>query len=189
MAPGVGETKCAPRHQPVLHQIVHQPCAQLQLQHLAEPALRHVQHQQRAGDDAEHAQLVHELGKVPVRQGIVERLIPAIEADLPVGGGGDDDKKRDCEEQQPLRAGEAHNARAIMVNCGTSPDSAISSFRCGWTTARMSGRSDHVEASSGSACCHYRRRRGQLAVALSMNRIERAARARCHWPRSSVSSP
>ncbi len=96
----IGEAKGADRHQPVLHQIVHETLAELEFQHLAQPALRHVQHQQRARDDAENAQLLHELGKVPVRQGIIERLIPAIETNLPEGGGRDDDEQRDCEKHE-----------------------------------------------------------------------------------------
>ena len=113
MVAGIGQPKRASRHQPVLHQIVHQSLAQLQFQRLAEPALDHIQHQQRAGDHAEYPQLVHELGEVPVRQRIVERLIPAVEADLPVGGGGDDDETcANASTSSRLRTGEAHNARA-----------------------------------------------------------------------------
>ena len=92
---GIGEPEGAARHEPVLDEIVREALAQLELQGFAEPPLRHVEHQQRACDDAEYAQLHQEPAKVPVRQRVIEGLIPAVEADLSIGGGDDDDKQRD----------------------------------------------------------------------------------------------
>ena len=43
--------------QPVPEQILHQSLAQLDLECLDQPALRHIEHQQRTGDDEEHAEL------------------------------------------------------------------------------------------------------------------------------------
>ena len=78
--------------QPFAHQILHQAFAQFELQHLRQPALRHIQNQKHAGDDAEHAQLHHEALKVAMRQRVIEGLVPAIEPDLAIGGGDDHQK-------------------------------------------------------------------------------------------------
>jgi hypothetical protein len=64
---GVGEPKSAARHQPALHEVVHQPFAQLQLQCLDQPALPHVEREQRARDYAKHAELSPKLMEILVR--------------------------------------------------------------------------------------------------------------------------
>ncbi len=88
----VGQPKGAARHQPVLYQVLDQALTQLDLQGLAEPSLAHIEDQQRSGDYAKHAQLLQELRKVLVRQGIIEWLIPVIETNLAVGGHRNDEK-------------------------------------------------------------------------------------------------
>ena len=87
-----------PRTDPFLHvvvegwQVMAQALAQFELQGLAEPTLAHVEHQQRPGDDSKYSQLIEELCKFPVRQRIIEGLIPVIEANLAVCGCRNDEK-------------------------------------------------------------------------------------------------
>ena len=63
MSPALARRKARTWHQPVLHQIVHETLAELEFQHLSQPALRHVQHEERACDDRENTQLHQEPGK------------------------------------------------------------------------------------------------------------------------------
>ena len=72
---------------------MYQALSQLDFQGLAEPALRHIEDQQNAGDQPKNAQLIEELRKIAMRQCIIERLIPIIEANLAVGRGSDDEKQ------------------------------------------------------------------------------------------------
>ena len=41
----------------------------------------------------EHAELEQEVAQVAARHRIEERLVPAVEPDLPVGGGADDEHR------------------------------------------------------------------------------------------------
>ena len=87
---GALQAKRASRRHPIHHQILDQSLSQLQFQGFTEPALRDVQHQERARDDAEYPELDQELVQIAVGKGVVEGLVPAIEADLAVSRGGDD---------------------------------------------------------------------------------------------------
>ena len=58
---GIDEVKGAPRLKPLVEQVAHEPFAQLDLGHLVEPGLRHVQDQKPAGNHAEDHELVEEL--------------------------------------------------------------------------------------------------------------------------------
>jgi hypothetical protein len=75
-----------------LDEIDRQTLPEPQLQRLSEPALGHVQNQQRPGDQAEDSELDQELRKVAVRQRIIEGLVPGVEPYLAVGGDGDDEE-------------------------------------------------------------------------------------------------
>ena len=55
--PHFGQAEGAMRLQPFIDQILDQAFAQLELQHLRQPALGHIQDQKPARNDAEHAQL------------------------------------------------------------------------------------------------------------------------------------
>src|ERR1700722_3593691 len=54
---GIGQPKRLARQHPILKQAEHQPLAQLELQSLDQPALRHIQNQQNSRDDEEDAEL------------------------------------------------------------------------------------------------------------------------------------
>ncbi len=83
--PGIGQPEGAPRLHPVLEQIRGQGFAHLQLQHLPDPALRHVEDGQPGGENEEHAQLHHEVVQIAAREGVVEGLVPDVQADLDIG--------------------------------------------------------------------------------------------------------
>ena len=113
MGAGVGQPEGAARHAsspaagpgPGLRAI-------LTLQRLDQPALRHVEHQQHAGDHEEHAELEQEVVQVAARQRIVERLVPAVEPDLAVGGHDHHDGHAGDQSQQPLARPRSRRARA-----------------------------------------------------------------------------
>ena len=92
--PRIGEPERTARQHPILNEISREPVAQLELQHLSHPALRDVEHEEGPGDDAEDAELHEESRKVTVRQSVIERLVPAVEANLSVGGDHDDQENR-----------------------------------------------------------------------------------------------
>ena len=95
-----GQARGAAGLQPLAYQIEHQAFAQFQFQHFGQPALPHIQHQQAEGDDAEYAELDQELPEIAMRQRIVERLVPAVQPDLAIGGGDDDDKHRPAQDKK-----------------------------------------------------------------------------------------
>ena len=55
--------------------------------------LRHVEHEQDAGDHEEDPELVHELGEVAPLDRVVERLVPGVEPHLHHRGGDDDERR------------------------------------------------------------------------------------------------
>lgn len=57
----IREPEGASGREPVLHQVVHQAVPELELQGFAEPALRHVEREERARDDPEDTELLQEL--------------------------------------------------------------------------------------------------------------------------------
>ncbi len=61
ISPALTEVKGAPRLEPLVEQVAHEPFAQLDLGRLVEPSLRHVQDQKPAGNNAEDHELVEEL--------------------------------------------------------------------------------------------------------------------------------
>ena len=98
----------AARPHPLVEQVAHQPLAQLDVQIAVQPALRDVEHQQRAGDPAEHHELVQEVGHVLALDGVVEGLVPAVEQHLAEGGRHDQrqDAEAHPEEQASHRRAE-----------------------------------------------------------------------------------
>ena len=90
----VRQPECALRLHPVVDEALHQAFPELELQGFVEPALRDIQDQQAAGDQEKNAELIEEFAQIAPRQRIEERLVPAIEPDLPVRGRGDDDHGR-----------------------------------------------------------------------------------------------
>jgi len=60
----IGEPECTPGQHPVPHEIVQETVPQLEFQHLAEPSLRHIQDEEDAGDDEEHAELSEKVMQV-----------------------------------------------------------------------------------------------------------------------------
>ena len=90
---------------PLVEQVAHQPLAQLDVQIAVQPALRDVEHQQRAGDLAEHHELVQEVGHVLALDGVVEGLVPAVEQHL--AEGGRHDQRQDAEAHPEEQASAA----------------------------------------------------------------------------------
>jgi len=88
----IGKPEGAARKQPILKKTANQAFAQLDLQGLDEPALRHVEDKQYSRDDEEHAELKEKIPQVAARQSVVEWLIPSVEANLPIGRDNDDQK-------------------------------------------------------------------------------------------------
>jgi hypothetical protein len=78
--------------QPVLNQIARQALTEPPLQCFAEPALSHVENQQRSGYHAKDAQLHHELRKIAAGQCIIEGLVPVVEAYLSEGAQRNDEE-------------------------------------------------------------------------------------------------
>jgi hypothetical protein len=101
MTPELARRKARRLH-PQLDQILDQTFPQFQLHHFREPALRDVQHRERAGDDAKDTELLHELAQVAVRQRVVKRLIPAVQPDLRIGGRRNDDEHASAQREQPV---------------------------------------------------------------------------------------
>ena len=91
---GIGEPESTARLHPITNQIACQALAQAELEGFGEPALPHVENQEGAGYEAKYAQLAKELCQVPVRQRIIEGLVPGIEAYLAKGGHRDDQEQR-----------------------------------------------------------------------------------------------
>jgi len=71
-------------------QAEYQPLAQLEFQRFHQPPLCDVEGDQKPGDQEEDAQLEEKIPQVAARQSVVERFVPPVQANLPVGGGGDD---------------------------------------------------------------------------------------------------
>ena len=95
----------APRLHPILHQVADQAFAQSQLQHFLDPTLTHIEEEERAGDDGKHEELNPEFVHVPPRQGVVEGLVPAVEAYLTVRREHDDGGSRDAERHDRIARG------------------------------------------------------------------------------------
>src|SRR5581483_6600259 len=89
---GAGELEGAPRDEPVVDQILREALAQSHFQRFAQPSLRDVEHEERSGDDAEHAELAQEVIEVVARERIIEGLVPAVEAYLSISARGDHDE-------------------------------------------------------------------------------------------------
>ncbi len=83
-ATGGREPERATRRHPQCEQIAREPFAQAVFRRLGEPALGHVQHEQHADDPRPHAELIEEVVEVAAGQRIVERLVPAVQHDLPI---------------------------------------------------------------------------------------------------------
>ena len=86
----LGETKRAAGPQPLIHEVAHQPFAQLQFQHLVEPVWATLRPAGR-GDDGEYEKLVEKAVEILSGQRVVKRLVPGVQLDLAIGGGRDDD--------------------------------------------------------------------------------------------------
>ena len=103
------------------------PSPQLELQHLDQPALGDVQYQDGGGDDGEHAQLIHEVVQVAPGQRVVERLVPTVESDLPIGRGDNDQRPLPrTRATSVLATGEPRSARIIMPTWRPRPEAAFS---------------------------------------------------------------
>ena len=101
---GIGEPEGAPRPHPFADQVERQPLAQLQPEHLVEPGLGDIEHQQPAGDFGEDQQLMQEGRQIAPRQRVVEGLVPAVEQDLP-------ERRRDDDGDDAAPSAEQHVAQ------------------------------------------------------------------------------
>jgi hypothetical protein len=79
------------------------------LQHLSEPSLQHIESEDASGKEEEDAELEQEFAKVAPRQCVVERLIPAVEANLSVGCHHDDGDDLDRQNHDLLAHGRARD--------------------------------------------------------------------------------
>jgi hypothetical protein len=102
---GAREPECATRQHPKIDEIQRQPFAQLELERFRQPALKDVEHEQCTRDDAEHAELHEKRFEIAPFQRVVERLIPTVESDLPIGRRYDDQKDHAAEPQQRVTHG------------------------------------------------------------------------------------
>ena len=98
----IGQPKRPARRHPVLEEAAYQALAQLEFQGFDHPALRHVEREQNAGDDEEDAEFEQKVAQIAARQCIVEGLVPAIEANLAVGGGGHHENQGSHEHREGL---------------------------------------------------------------------------------------
>jgi hypothetical protein len=67
---GIGKAKCASSSKPLVEQIAHEPCAQLDLGRLVQPDLRAIQDQEGAGNDTEDHELDQESMQALTLQGL-----------------------------------------------------------------------------------------------------------------------
>jgi hypothetical protein len=90
---GKAEAISAARRQPLVKQIVGQPLAQADLQHLLHPGLSHHQRQQDGNDGEEDQELAAEGEDIALGENIEEVAMPLVEPDLThhVGGKYDND--------------------------------------------------------------------------------------------------
>jgi hypothetical protein len=102
---GAGEPECAARQHPEIDEIQRQPFAQLELDRLRQPPLEDVEDEQCARDHPEHAELREKRLEIAPRQRVVERLVPAVQPDLPVRRRQDDHKDPARERQQRVAHG------------------------------------------------------------------------------------
>ena len=91
MAPALASRKARAGRIHSLDQIERQRFAQLQPDHLVEPGLADIEHQQPAGDGGKDEKLVQEGLHVAACERVVERLVPAVEQNLA-------DRRRDDDE-------------------------------------------------------------------------------------------
>ena len=98
-----------------------QALAQFHLQSFHEPALRHVQNQQHGDDDQKYSELDHEVMQVATRQCVKERLIPAVEAQLAVGGGDHDQAHPRRQQQQLLAHRRIPQRQRLCLDKGRGP--------------------------------------------------------------------
>ena len=94
----------ASRRKPLGEEIARKGLAHLHAQHLVEPGLSDVQHEQRARDLSKHAELRKEVGPIAPRERVVKGLVPRVELDLGIGGCGDHADEPDID---PEKAGPA----------------------------------------------------------------------------------
>ncbi len=139
-----GQPEGAAGKHPVGDQIMSQTFAQLELERFAQPLLAHIEREERSSDDGENPELREKLSHVPPRQGIVERLVPAVEADLAVRRGDDDEAQRCPQQQQrvanrggPQRAGHHPQLRpkallGDLLGIEQRPGFAVRSFLYHW---------------------------------------------------------
>ena len=82
--------------QPLVEQVMRQPFAQPDVNHLPQPGLADDQHQQTARDHSKDYELGHEIRHVPLLDRLVEVALPDVEPDLPgrVGANYDDHAER-----------------------------------------------------------------------------------------------
>ena len=91
----------APRREPFGEEVARERLAHLHPQHLVEPGLSDVEHEQRARDLAEHDELREKIRQMAARQRVVEGLVPSVELDLPIGRRGDHADESDIEPEKP----------------------------------------------------------------------------------------
>ncbi len=96
-----GQPERPARQHPFLQEVVDQAFAQPDLQRFRQPTLHDVEYEQGSCDQEEYAELEEKVPQVAARQCIEEGLIPAVEANLTVGGGDED--KDDGRDQHPER--------------------------------------------------------------------------------------
>ncbi len=129
--PGAGQPERAARLQPVTEQVLDQGFAHFQLQHFPDPALRDIEHGQPRGQDEKHAQLDGEIVQIAPREGVVEGLVPQVQAYLDIGSAADDhesgrhegqdglaDPARKCRARKTQNLGDQSSVRVCMVLVG-----------------------------------------------------------------------
>jgi len=110
------------RRKPFGRKIFDEPLAQDDLRLLIEPGLRDIEDEQDPSQLGEDAELREKLGHVPVRQRVVERLVPGVQPNLRVGRcahhrqqGDDQQNDLDPLARLPQRRGQAHHLRGEAV--------------------------------------------------------------------------
>jgi len=78
MVPALASQNARRGQHPVGQQAVHESLSEPQFQGLDQPPLRHVEHEDKPGDQEEHAQLVEKIMEVAARQRIIEGLVQPL---------------------------------------------------------------------------------------------------------------
>src|SRR5205823_1967872 len=100
----IGKPHGSPGLKPLGEHVSRQQFARIKLDHLAKPGLCDIKHEKASRDNAKDETLGAKCRKIPLLDGIVERLVPGIEGDLGDDRRANNKNNRDGEEGENAAA-------------------------------------------------------------------------------------